>query len=135
MSSPPKNSTDASRRSHDDEALRFATELFDAIDTVLEESSSCPTLNFGTMSSRSSLAWNDAPEPRVMLLQDDAPYSTTTSKHKPQRLRKTRSFSETDLDRLRIDAQSRPPVLLGVEEIANNESTHSFRGEFDAQSV
>lgn len=133
MSNPPKSSTDASRRSHDEEALRFATELFDAIDTVLEESSSCPTLNFGTRSSRSSLAWNDAPEPRVWL--QDAPYSTTTSKHRPQRLRKTRSFSETDLSRLLLDAQSRPPLLLGVEEVVNNDSTHSFRGEFDAQSV
>lgn len=107
------------------EALRSATALFAAIDTVLDESASCPTLNFGSLSSRSSLAWNDA-EP---MMQHDA----LSSKSKPQRLRKTKSLSETDLSRL-VHTKL-PSVFLDPEKVINNESTHSFRGEFDAQSV
>lgn len=119
------NRADTNRSSH------TALDLLAAIDAVLEESASCPLLNFGV--SQNS--------------------TTTFGLHQSRNERFTlkRSSSESDIERVRAERPERRPLtprFLGSspQKIANldfigrrvsftNSKRLSFRGEDDARSI
>lgn len=129
-SSTTKNSTAASSRADTRSSHTGAAELLAVIDAVLEESASCPLLNFG-VSQRSS---------------------TTFALQQPrnERYPLKRSSSESDVDRVRFERTGiRPLTPMSVSspiKIANldfigrrvtltNSKSLSFRGEDDTKSL